>query len=162
MSLVHTLHLHNSNLFIYLVTVARSLTKVHNPSASEYREMIMWHAYIYELFRTMFLSLLLFTQNSKWCCICDVFLKAIMLNVSLNHLPTAFFFSSLYACACSHTLLSHLSLSLPILLLSQPLVSFALSPPSLLSLDSVWGNWGKCAKLPYLGHTNNTAQFTCN
>lgn len=50
-------------------------------------------------------------------------------------------------------------------LLKRLLLPHLLSPPhslypSLLSPVSVRANWGKCAKLPYLGHTNSTAQFT--
>lgn len=114
MLLIHTLHLHNSTSLIKWVIIARPLTTVHYPSAAESRVVIMWRAsewtnlfWHYEFWHASlhnakllnpaeFVYVLFIFSPNQFC-----------KNLSSHYLPTAF--PLLYACACSHTLLSPLS-----------------------------------------------------
>lgn len=91
-------------------------------------------------------------------------LEALLLKVSLRNLTTAspcheyMHVRALTLCwahnlSFSFSLQRFLSLSLPASPVATSCLLCTLSPSSV----SVWGNWGKCAKLPYLGHTNNSS-----
>lgn len=112
-----------------------------------------------EQFRPIFWLWQLYTEHKtvNCCWVCDVLIKNIIKCILelLVHIVTFCMHVSVLTLRVLSISVTHTLSLLP----SQPRLLCTLSR-SLLSPVSVWVSWGKCAKLPYLGHTNNTSQFT--